>query len=363
MMILGWQPDLKAALKNIQPPTNKNCSLKIGFLNCRSLKSNDTLWFLDKESSNFDLDILGVSEVRRKEAFSSILPSNNIFICGNPLDNLSNGGIGFWINKKFKDEIIKYKLLKRCGLLVLNSLSILVCYAPTSNYSIEEISLFYQDLSTLLSECKNGPTIVGGDFNASLGNDFPIDKYIGPYTYEIVTNPSGLLLREFAIANKLRIQNSFFKKRKSLRPTWFSPNNLVKKELDYILSCKTKCFNISSTPFTKYNINSDHKLIVGKFLVKRKTFHKSKLPKNIDIEKLKSLNSVFCNLKFDINMNQSIDEIYNELINRLSDIECSIANKSIKLKSKKLSDRTIDLLNRRKILAELARKPDATLKL
>ena len=72
----------------------------------------------------------------------------------------------------------------------------------------------------------------------------------------------GTRLLQFATSENSTISNTYFKKRKSRKWTWRSPNRLVKNEIDYILINK-KSIVKNVEVIQRVNVGSDHRLVRG----------------------------------------------------------------------------------------------------
>ena len=76
--------------------------------NCRSLKSEDRLQELLEEAEKIKWDVIGLSEVRRKSEELMTLKEGHIFYYRGTKDGRL-GGVGFLINKKWKNNVDKIK--------------------------------------------------------------------------------------------------------------------------------------------------------------------------------------------------------------------------------------------------------------
>ena len=72
-----------------------------------------------------------------------------------------------------------------------------------------------------------------GDFNAKVEKTQADEQAIGHYGIDSAREE---MLAEFAERNRLRIMNSFFRKRSNRMWTWKSPNGETRNEIDFILS-------------------------------------------------------------------------------------------------------------------------------
>ena len=115
----------------------------------------------------------GLGEIRRKEEGFTTLQSGHLLYHSKA--NNGQAGVGFLINKKWKDNITRVNDISlRVAELVLRittryQLKIVHVYAPTPSHSEDEINIFYNDIDNILIIYPSHYTIVMGDFNAKVG--------------------------------------------------------------------------------------------------------------------------------------------------------------------------------------------------
>uniref|UniRef100_A0A2A4JIH6 Endonuclease/exonuclease/phosphatase domain-containing protein n=1 Tax=Heliothis virescens TaxID=7102 RepID=A0A2A4JIH6_HELVI len=221
---------------------------------------------------NTKYDVVGLSEVRRTG--TSIQEYDDFIFCYTG-ETQGLYGVGFIINKYLKSSIVCFNgFSERVALLKLNikgyQLDILQVYAPTEASKEEEVESFYNTINeTLKCSCKN--VIVMGDFNSKIGQPRPEERLIMKNHGYGVRNSRGERLIEFAYENKLNIMNTFFKKPKSQRWTWRSPDGNTKNEIDYILTNLDK--NVLNVQVLNVNFPTDHRLVRASIMLRdtRKT--------------------------------------------------------------------------------------------
>lgn len=76
-------------------------------------------------------------------------------------------------------------------------------------------------------------------------------------------NDRGDRLIDFAISNKLKVMNTFFKKGKSKKWPWKSPDRQTKNEIDFILTDKPHIIKDVKT-IKKVN---DHRMVLTKMQI------------------------------------------------------------------------------------------------
>ncbi|XP_045487972.1 craniofacial development protein 2-like [Pieris rapae] len=137
-------------------------------------------------------------------------------------------------------------------------ISIIQVYAPTESAKEEEIEEFDKTIEKAM-EITHKNIILMGDFNAKVGAPKEGEYLIVHQHGDGERNDRGQRLVDYALEHNLTIINTCFKKNRSRRWTWRSPNGQHKNEIDYILSNQPKLFN----NFEVLNLNypSDHRLI------------------------------------------------------------------------------------------------------
>ena len=100
-----------------------------------------------------------------------------------------------------------------------------------------------------------------GDLNAKVGvKEDGEESVIGNFGYG-QRNDRGDRLVEFAISRKLKILNTFFKKKANRKWTWISPDRVTKNEIDFILSSDLNIVKDVNV-LNKVNVGSDHRMVI-----------------------------------------------------------------------------------------------------
>ncbi|XP_068671034.1 uncharacterized protein [Montipora foliosa] len=165
-------------------------------------------------------------------------------------------------------------------------------YAPTSDYSDEDIEIFYQDIQENFDKAqKKDIKIILGDFNARVGKDTAKDwpKQQGPHC-NVTTNDRGLRLLEFANYNDLVIANTLGKHKKSRTMTWHHPDGVNHGQIDYILvpnRFKSSVYTGRTRTFPRPDVASPHDLVMTTFRLKLRRMAKPQYTRlKFDLEKL-----------------------------------------------------------------------------
>ena len=182
------------------------------------------------------------------------------------------------VNKALAGNVIEFKgISDRICLVAIRlnkkcQVNIIQVYAPTSSYDDEMVENFYSQVSTTIEMCKGNNTFVIGDFNGKVGQRITGETTLGKFGLGD-RNGRGQMIVDFASRNELKVMNTFFQKSLHKKWTWKAPNGSVKNEIDYVMAKRPTTVTDVSV-FTKANVGSDHRLVVGK--VKIDTYHDKK---------------------------------------------------------------------------------------
>ncbi|RUS89973.1 hypothetical protein EGW08_002240 [Elysia chlorotica] len=177
-------------------------------------------------------------------------------------------------------------LIKLCGQPF--NISIIQTYAPTSDYSDDEIEEYYEEIQTVLRHVKSTDVlIIMGDFNAKVGKGKEGDT-VGNYGLG-ERNERGQRLIHFCVENDLMIANTFFQKPLRKLYTWKNPGDWRRNQIDYILVRKRFRNSIKTCQtYPGADINSDHNPVTAKIKMKLKKIKTQKYTPDLDIIQLKS---------------------------------------------------------------------------
>ena len=190
--------------------------------------------------TRFKWNIMGSSETRRKGEHLVQLNSGHVLdIKGG---EKSIGGVGFLINKNIKDRVVEFRgdssTVASLSIKINTKYNLQVVYVPASTHKDDEVEAFYEEVSKIMSDNKSYYKIVIGNFNAKVGGHQQGDgAVVGQYGYG-ERHERGTRLVQFATSENITISSTCFKKRKSKKWPWRSPNGPVKNYIDYILTNK-----------------------------------------------------------------------------------------------------------------------------
>ncbi|XP_072016969.1 uncharacterized protein [Amphiura filiformis] len=280
------------------------------------------------------------------------------------LDKKSMAGVGFLIHRKWSKHITEVRgINERLAQVTLKlnkkySIKIIQVYAPTTAHEDEEVDKLYEEIAELLKTSKIHYNMAIGDFNAKvgLGQDGEEDV-MGKFGLG-TRNDRGDKLIEFAISNKLKIMNTFFKKSASRRWTWRSPNGKTKNEIDFILTNKPNIIHDVKV-LNKVNTGSDHRMLLCKMKIDTRLERQKLLrPKHrkADLENLKTKKEEFqLELKNRFQALQEkedtdLDNWNDQLLDIIEESALQVAGKARKEKESKISDSTKQLLEKRRYM-------------
>ena len=330
-------------------------TLQFTTYNCRSLKSEERLLELLNEAEKIKWDVIGLSEVRRKSEELLTLKEGHLFFYRGTKDG-RNGGVGFLINKRWKDNVVKIEgVSDRICKVVLKinerySVQVIQVYAPTAASSEEEIENFYQTLGTEHDKETHYYKVIMGDFNARVGQREADDTVAGQYGLG-QRNERGHRLVEFAECTNMYITNTYFKKNPTRKWTWRGPNG-TKNEIDYILV--NRLYTVTNCEvLNNFNTGSDHRIVRCRININPRMERKKLVSckkEEINIGKLSDNKKEFqleIRNRFSTLKEEELETKVMEVVKKAAE---EVASMPRKPKDKKFSDRTRQMMKRRKEL-------------
>lgn len=125
-------------------------------------------------------------------------------------------GAGLFINKDIKSSLLRWTPVNDRILIAkfhskIRPVNIIQCYAPTEVATAEEKYNFYENLNTVMSECREGDiNILMGDLNAKVGDDNTgYEKNMDKHGLCIM-NDNGHRLAEFCTDRNLLIGGTYY---------------------------------------------------------------------------------------------------------------------------------------------------------
>lgn len=340
---------------------------KIGTWNVRSLHQAGKLQNVIKEMKEYEIDILGISEVRWTDSGCVKSGDHTMWYSGG--SNHKNG-VGIILHNKIAKMVEGYIALSdRIIITKLNTkpfkINIMQVYAPTTDTSDEEIEIFYEEIEEALSTTKSQEiNIILGDFNAKVGKGKE-SNVVGSFGLGR-RNQRGERLIEFCVKHNLVIANTWSDQPERRLYTWKAPGDttskIIRNQIDYILiNQRFKNMIKRTKTFPGADCGSDHNLLVSYIELKLKKTIKgaSMQSQKLDCAKLKDskVNEQFSNMIEERIKTEGITGIeefnVEEQWKKLKNIIHETAHKIIGIKENKkkktwMTEDILELMNERK---------------
>ena len=251
----------------------------IGTWNVRTLSATGKLYELVHELKRYQWQIIGISEMRWKDNGELRTEDGHKVYYSGPTDKHEHG-VGFIINNMITNTVMGCQAVSSRIITIRMkatpfNVTIIQVYAPTTDYTDEEVEEFYDLLQNVIDRVeKKDILIVQGDWNAKVGEDAnTVWNGTCGTSCNVKTNDRGLRLLEFASSNDLILANTFGTHKPSRKWTWHSPNHEHHNQIDYIMIRKRfrSSVNFPQTrSFPAADIGIDHDLVMMTFRLRLK---------------------------------------------------------------------------------------------
>ena len=268
--------------------------MNIGTWNVRSLNGKEVE--LVEESKKYSLDILGITETKKKEQGIDSYEGYKLIYSGVSRCERARAGVAALI----KDEIfensdfdyISERLLEINVELKEKKVKIIVAYGPNEDAAKEDLDDFYNLLQLTIDKTKaNQEVMILGDLNARVGNK--AECYCGVIGKEGETSesPNGERLLDLSMRNNLKIANTYFKHKDLHKWTRVVEERNERSIIDYIIVSSSLFYSVQDVRVKRgAEIYSDHYLVVAKMniLPKPKNSESNEVKRTkLRVEKLK----------------------------------------------------------------------------
>ena len=248
---------------------------KIGTWNVRTLFDTSKLRQVLNVMEQYNLDILGISECRWTNSGKTINQGYTILYSGQEHHHVS--GVALIVSKKLKKSLIEWHPVSdRIIVARFNSqhakVTIVQVYAPTNQADDEIKDQFYECLQKTLDGIpRHDVLMVMGDVNAKIGDDNEgIERTIGKQGLGS-RNENGDRFVDLCITNDLMIGGTVFQHKEIHKYTWTSPDQATHNQIDHMaINNRWRSTLRDVRSYRGADINSDHSLVIGKFLIKLK---------------------------------------------------------------------------------------------
>ena len=227
---------------------------------------------------------------------------------------LAGAVTGCW---QLSDRVILVKIEAK-----LVGLNIIQVYAPTADYSDEDIEAFYEQVDSARSQCKPEEiTLVVGDLNAKVGCGRS-GEVVGNYGLG-QRNERGDRWVEWCESWEQIIMNTFFRHHPRYLYTWKSPGDRSRNQIDYITvnrRFRNSISQVKTSPGADCGVGCDHTPLVAHIKLKLKKISKNKRVRR-DWNILRRARSVGSRYAVEVrNKYEALEEVAeDEGVNRLED--------------------------------------------
>ncbi|XP_055876902.1 craniofacial development protein 2-like [Biomphalaria glabrata] len=227
----------------------------------------EKLWFINDELSRLKVDIAALQETRLANSGSIKEKDYSFFWQGKAESEVREHGVGFAVKNTLLNTVeLKSNGSERLISLRLNTsighVTLICAYAPTLSSTPEAKDMFYDNLSSALSEISTTEqVIILGDLNARVGSDNSAwDSCIWRFGVGKV-NENGQRLLEFCSLDSLCVTNTYFKTKPRHRLSWRHPRSKHWHQLDLIM-VRQKCLKFVklTRPYHSADCDTDHSL-------------------------------------------------------------------------------------------------------
>lgn len=261
----------RALLNKKSPKTTKNIILKAGVWNVRGCGDEWLRRKICEQVAERNFDIVVLTETRMRDCEVERYGEYTLHNSGNNINERPSGGIAMVIrtdrmnHAEFKPEGNRLATMKS----VVNGVRMCVigAYAPTEcSENEDEKDVFYNKLAAVIqreSGCSD-EILVLGDFNCRIGTD-SANEYgpvVGKYVDETETSRNGMRVIDLCHMHRLRVENTFYKKKWCKKHTWYHPGSQRGATLDLVLYRPSKSMKVHDVRVSRLaDANSDHHLV------------------------------------------------------------------------------------------------------
>ena len=268
--------------------------MRIGTWNVRGINGKEVE--LIEEIKKYRIDLLGITETKKKGQFLETIDNYKIIYSGVNKTERAKAGVGIAIREDLYEDsdfrCINERLLEIDIELKERKLKVIVAYGPNESDMKEEREIFYSDLQMVIDNVKtNQEVMIIGDLNAKVGKNAEINCGAIGREGESELTANGELLLDLCIRNNLKIANTFFKHKDIHKWTRVAESRNEKSIIDYIIVSNKLFYNTDDVKVKRgAELFSDHYMVLGKFNLDinfKKKVQKERQITKIKIEDLK----------------------------------------------------------------------------
>lgn len=266
-------------MNNMTTTIGTRTRTRIGQWNIRTLKEPSRLSQLEREMQKYNIQILGISEMRWPGSGEMQTAEGNLLIFSGGEVNNGQRGVGLIIAGKLRNSLISWKptsdrIITARLYTRIRKVTIIQCYAPTEAADQADKEEFYIQLSSVMNEIpRTDIKILMGDFNAKVGSDTTASSAVGQYGLGSAPNNNGERLISLCQENNMKIGGTLFPHKDIHKYTWTSPDGRTRNQIDHIcISHRWKQSLLDVRTRRGADMHSDHMLVTGDIRLRLTTF-------------------------------------------------------------------------------------------
>lgn len=217
----------------------------------------------------YRIDVTALQEINWTGQGSVQKSNHTIYYSCDDTSNIL--GTGFVVAGMYRQLVVDFKPVspRICSLRIRNKFchyTLISCHAPPETSDEDKKKEFYESLENII---RSSPTadikIIGGDFDAEIGKEAIHATAIGMHSLHDNSNDNGCRLIDFCASQKLFIGSTTFPHKDIHKGTWYSPDGLIKKQVDHLLFCAQHKYILNDVrAYRGAYFASDHYLSVAK---------------------------------------------------------------------------------------------------
>jgi len=230
-----------------------------------------------REMGRYNVQILGLSEVRWNMAGRTTLASGETVLHSGPPDENATHrhGVGFMLNKQASKSLMEWEPVSERIITArfeskFQKVTLVQCYAPTNVDDQQVKEDYYRQLQGVMDKiARRDIVLVIGDMNAKLGSDNTGREFVMGKEGVGEINENGELFADFCGQNDLVIGGTIFPHKKVHKTTWTSPDQATQNQIDHMaISRRWRRTMEDVRAYRGADAGSDHELVIARLRVK-----------------------------------------------------------------------------------------------
>ena len=215
--------------------------VRVATVNVDTLLRPGKALLLANELARYNIGIAGVQETRWKENVELEQGQYKVISSGG-IKGEGLAGVALYIRKDLVKAMVGCRaisgrfMLARFRIGERRYLSVVTCYAPTENASVDKKEEFYHQLQKVCDDVKKHDRLmVLGDFNARVGSDSATwPGVVGKYGLQELS-ANGELLLDWCVKNELGVMGTWFQHKNIHIKTWMHPDRVNGGQIDHVI--------------------------------------------------------------------------------------------------------------------------------